>query len=230
MTKITIKDKQFTYTIKRKAISSINLRLISNNSFYISCSHLTPVFSINRFLTSHLDWIYQKSQKIVTYPKLANLTSLSILGQTYLVRFITKNKQSIVFDHQNKFIKIYSTHLTQSNLKKLFTKYFKKLSKQLIEKEIDTIGNFTTKTAIFLRNQKTRFGSCSSRGHLSFNWQIIFFPTDKFRHIICHELVHLSVKNHQKDFYSALSKLDPNYEANNKWLKTDGPKYFLIRP
>jgi len=83
---------------------------------------------------------------------------------------------------------------------------------------------------ISVRNQKTRFGSCSAKGNLSFNWQIIFFPPDKFRHIILHELVHLKIENHSKNYWHALSLLDPNCKSNNKWLKTHATNHFLIRP
>ncbi len=230
MAKITIKHKQFSYTIKRKPIRSINLRLVSTSAFTISCPSLTPKITINRFLNQHLNWIYKNSAKLVIYPKLKNLTDLNILGQKYLVRIILANKNKIIFNHTTKTIKIFTKNITQKYLQKIISKDFKKLSLNLIKKQINKIGNFSTIKKISLRNQKTRFGSCSSRGHLSFNWQIIFFPKDKFRHIICHELVHLKVKNHQKNYYLVLSKLDPNWKVNNRWLKTDAKKHFLIKP
>lgn len=230
MAKITIKQKQFSYTIKRKSIRSINLRLISNRIFVISAPRLTPNLVLNRFLHQHLDWIYKNSIKLVTYPKLKDLTSLNILGQKYLIRVIKANNNKIIFNHTTKTIKIFTKNYIQKNLQILISKNFKKLSLNLIKKQINQIGDFSDIRNISLRNQKTRFGSCSGRGHLSFNWQIIFFPKDKFRHIICHELVHLKIKNHQKNYYLALSKLDPNWKVNNAWLKTDAKKYFLIKP
>jgi predicted metal-dependent hydrolase len=230
MATINIKGKQFTYFIKRKPIRSINLRLISSDSFYISCPRATPAFSLNHFLKNHLDWIYKNSQKLTIYPKLKKLTSLDILDQKYLVRIIQKDRQIIIFDHKFKFIKIFVKKITQKNLDKLIQKYFKPLAKILIKKEIKKIGNFSKLKKISVRNQKTRFGSCSGKGHLSFNWQIIFFPKEKFKHIICHELVHLKIKNHKKDYYLSLSKLDPDWRVNNRWLKTDAKKHFLIKP
>jgi len=230
MAKITIKQKQFSYSIKRKSIRSINLRLISSSAFIISCPKLTPKMIVNRFLNQHLDWIYENSTKLITYPKLKTLTHLNILGQKYLVRIILVHKNKIIFNHTTKIIKIFTKKNTQKNLQNTIQKYFKPLAKILIKNQIKNIGSFPSIKKISLRNQKTRFGSCSSKGHLSFNWQIIFFPKDKFRHIICHELVHLKVENHKKDFYKALSQLDPNWQANNTWLKTDAKKYFLIKP
>ncbi len=232
MPTITIKDKQFSYTIKRKSIRSINLRFLSSKSFYVSCNLFTPTLIINRFIRAHQDWIYQNSAKFTTYPVLKNLKTLSILDQLYQVHFQSSTKNTFIFDHKSKTINIYTKNLSQTNLKKIFETNGRKLAKILIQKLIKSIP-FSAKSQIkhiSVRNQKSRFGSCSGHQRLSFNWQIIFFPANLFRHIICHELVHLSIKNHKKDFYQTLSLLDPDWKKNNSWLKTQAKKYFLIKP
>ena len=232
MPTITIKGKEFSYTIKRKSIRSTNLRLLSSKSFYISCNLFTPTLVINKFIKVHQNWIYQNSEKFTSYPILKNITKLLILDQIYQVKFNSSNKNTLVFHHKSKTIDIYSNNLSQTNLKKIFETNGRKLAKILIQKQIESIS-FSPKSQIkhiSVRNQKSRFGSCSGRQRLSFNWQIIFFPPNLFRHIICHELVHLKVKNHQKDFYQALSLLDPDWKKNDTWLKTQAKKYFLIKP
>ncbi len=232
MPTITIKDKQFTYTIKRKSIRSINLRFLSSKSFYVSCNLFTPTLVINRFIRAHQDWIYQNSAKFTSYPVLKNLTNLSILDQAYQVKFISSAKNTLIFHHKSKIINIHTKNLSQTNLKKIFEINGRKLAKILIQKQIESIS-FSPKSQIkhiSVRNQKSRFGSCSGHQRLSFNWQIIFFPPNLFRHIICHELVQLKIKNHKKDFYQALSLLDSDWKKNNSWLKTQAKKYFLIKP
>jgi len=232
MPTITIKDKQFAYTIKRKSIRSINLRFLSSKSFYVSCNLFTPTLIINRFIRAHQDWIYQNSAKFTSYPVLKNLKKLIILDQVYQVKFNSLAKNSLIFHHKSKIINIYTKNLSQTNLKKIFETSGRKLAKILIQKQIESIS-FSPKSQIkhiSVRNQKSRFGSCSGHQRLSFNWQIIFFPPNLFRHIICHELVHLKIKNHKKDFYQALSLLDSDWKKNNSWLKTQAKKYFLIKP
>lgn len=73
---------------------------------------------------------------------------------------------------------------------------------------------------VSVRNQKTRLGSCSPTGNLSFNWRITLFPLDKFRHVLFHELVHLTIKNHSPRFWAALSVYDPNWHHNRKWIRS----------
>ena len=231
MPNLTINNTVFFYTISRKPIASINIHLLSRRLFRISCHYLTPQIFIHHFIKKHQQWIYQNSQKIISYPDLSKLKKLTILGHKYSVTFLpsTVNKLTINFYHRTIIIST-STN-SPKNIKKIITTYFKSFTRKMIKKQISLYPHYQKMVKyIYLRNQKTRFGSCSSRQSLSFNWQIIFFPLDKFNHIICHELVHLVEKNHQKRFYQKLADLDPNWQINNKWLKTDAKKHFLIKP
>lgn len=231
MPSLIINDTVFSYTISRKSIASINIHLLSRRLFRISCHYLTPQIFIHHFIKKHQQWIYQNSKKIIPYPDLTKLKKVSILGQKYSVTFLHSNLNKLIINLDGCSITIYTSVNSSKNIKKTITTYLKPFARRLIEKQISLYPQYQKLVKhIYLRNQKTRFGSCSSRQSLSFNWQIIFFPLDKFNHIICHELVHLVEKNHQRNFYQALSLLDPNWQINNKWLKTDAKKHFLIKP
>jgi predicted metal-dependent hydrolase len=82
--------------------------------------------------------------------------------------------------------------------------------------------------SVSVKNQSSRFGSCSHSGSLNFNWQIILFPVPIFEHIILHELTHLIVKNHSKMFWELLGSYDKNWRENNQWLKKEGTKKFIV--
>lgn len=71
---------------------------------------------------------------------------------------------------------------------------------------------------IFIRNQKTRWGSCSSRANLSFNYKIALLPQDLFEYILLHELVHLHHPHHQRTFWQELESICPNTKAKRKQL------------
>lgn len=64
---------------------------------------------------------------------------------------------------------------------------------------------------ITIRNQKTRWGSCSSKGNLNFNYKIIFLPLELADYIIIHELCHLKEFNHSKNFWTLVEKQCPNH-------------------
>ncbi len=73
--------------------------------------------------------------------------------------------------------------------------------------------------ACTIRRQKTRWGSCSSRGNISLNEQLMFFPRPLMSHVLMHELAHIVHRNHGPGFYSLLSNLDPDMECNRRQLR-----------
>lgn len=72
---------------------------------------------------------------------------------------------------------------------------------------------------IFVRNQKTRWGSCSLSGNLSFNYKIVFLPERIADYLIVHELCHLGQMNHSKKFWLLVEKMLPDYKELRKSLK-----------
>ncbi len=72
---------------------------------------------------------------------------------------------------------------------------------------------------ITIRNQKTRWGSCSSRGNLNFNCLLMLTPPEVIDSVIVHELCHRKEMNHSKRFYDEVLRVFPEYHKWNKWLK-----------
>lgn len=75
---------------------------------------------------------------------------------------------------------------------------------------------------ISIREQKTRWGSCSSRGNLNFNWRLIFAPEEVVDYVVVHELAHLREMNHSRAFYSVVESVLPDYRRAQKWLRDNG--------
>jgi len=75
---------------------------------------------------------------------------------------------------------------------------------------------------ISIRNQRTRWGSCSSRGNLNFNYKIIFLPEKMIDYIIVHELCHLKELNHSDRFWELVSQNIPRHKIIRKDLQKKG--------
>lgn len=72
---------------------------------------------------------------------------------------------------------------------------------------------------ITIRNQKTRWGSCSRRGTLSFNCRVTHLPKDLVDYIVVHELCHLAELNHSKNYWKLVERAIPRYKESRKTLK-----------
>lgn len=75
---------------------------------------------------------------------------------------------------------------------------------------------------ISIREQKTRWGSCSSKGNLNFNWRLILAPEEVLDYVVVHELAHLREMNHSKAFYDIVGSVLPDYAKPRKWLRDKG--------
>ena len=76
---------------------------------------------------------------------------------------------------------------------------------------------------ITIRNQRTRWGSCSLGGNLNFNCLLMLTPPEVVDSVVVHELCHLKEMNHSQRFYEQVLRVFPEYHRWNRWLKENGP-------
>lgn len=84
-----------------------------------------------------------------------------------------------------------------------------------------------TYNRVTIRSQKTRWGSCSSKGTLSFNWRLMLAPPVILDYVVVHELCHLKHMNHSADFWKAVEAVFPDFRNARKWLKEHGNELAL---
>lgn len=80
---------------------------------------------------------------------------------------------------------------------------------------------------ITIRDQKTRWGSCSAKGTLSFNWRLMLAPPAVLDYVVVHELCHLTHMDHSKAFWALVESVCPDYRVHRKWLKEHGHELVL---
>jgi predicted metal-dependent hydrolase len=73
--------------------------------------------------------------------------------------------------------------------------------------------------AISIRDQRTRWGSCSSQGNLAFNWRLVMAPPGVLQYVVVHELAHIFELNHSKDFWDIVARYFPDYKKARTWLR-----------
>ncbi len=102
-------------------------------------------------------------------------------------------------------------------------------AKEYFPKRVAYFQQFTggTYNRITIRDQKTRWGSCSARGTLSFNWRLMLAPPAILDYVVVHELCHLTHMDHSPAFWQAVGEVYPDYRAARKWLKDHGQELVL---
>ena len=103
-------------------------------------------------------------------------------------------------------------------------KRYRKAAKEYIPARVAYFHQFTggTYAKIVIRDQKTRWGSCSSNKTLSFNYRLMLAPPQILDYVIVHELCHLKHMNHSPEFWTSVEAVLPDYKTRRKWLKEHG--------
>ena len=223
---IRIEDKDFEVIVKKKAIRSLRLRLKEKNKIEMSVPWLTPMIFIKKFLNDNSGWILKQNEKLGHKKTLSNINKIEILGESYEVETKKSLRDSLVIIDK----KIYINYSENNKIKEIIDKKMRTIALKLIKENTKRLARDFNLSyeKVSVKNQSSRFGSCSHSGSLNFNWQIILFPVPVFEHIILHELTHLTVKNHSRAFWELLGSYDSNWRENNRWLKKEGIKRFIV--
>jgi predicted metal-dependent hydrolase len=83
---------------------------------------------------------------------------------------------------------------------------------------------------ITMRNQRSRWGSCSSKGWLSFNWRLVLAPHDVLDYVVVHEVCHLVEHHHGPEFWKLVEKRRPGYRESKAWLDDHGWEILAYQP
>ena len=94
-----------------------------------------------------------------------------------------------------------------------------------LDEAVAAVGRQYTKLTI--REQRTRWGSCSTTGAMSFNWRLLLGPEDVLDYVIWHEACHLVVMDHSRRFWSLLARHRPGYRGPQRWLRANGSALVL---
>lgn len=155
--------------------------------------------------------IYSGGDFIVTVPINTELYNIE--------KFIIKKSQWIIekIDYLSKFTR-------QPRVKKFTRKDYiknKEVAKKIAHEKVEYFNKIYNLrfNKITIKNQKTRWGSCSQKGNLNFNYKIALLPEKMVDYIVVHELCHLREFNHSKNFWALVTKTIPDYAHIRRELR-----------
>jgi predicted metal-dependent hydrolase len=99
--------------------------------------------------------------------------------------------------------------------------WYRQQAEKLIKKRVDELCPRlgVTYCRLTVRGAKTRWGSCSRKGNINFNWKLMMVPEPVVDYVIIHELAHLKEMNHSKNFWKLVTEHCPQWRKHRKWLK-----------
>jgi len=182
------------------------------------------VAHIPDILIQHKDWIIKKlsairehAHDIEQLPNKINLCAINqIWGVEYLsattkLRLIVRPDQSIALMGKQDFV----------TNKKILLSWVKSQAKLHLSLALDAVSREIKLPyeKVTIRDQRTRWGSCSRNKTISLNYKLLFLPSELMRHILIHELCHTVHLNHSEKFWNLVAKFDPQWRENRKAIR-----------
>lgn len=212
---------------KRKTVSLI---IQPDGKLTVRAPQRMPEDQIREFVRSHENWIRKNQTRVKasTPPPKKYFTDgefFLYLGKEYPLAIVSHQRLALILS-DSKF------QLANSNLpiaRLMFSNWYKTQARKVISVRVDflTKQNNFVHGKIRISSARTRWGSCSSSGTLSFTWRLVMAPPEIVDYVVLHELVHTQIKNHSKSFWLGLGEILPEYKQRVQWLKQNG-KYLTL--
>ena len=228
--------RQWSVIVERKAFRrKMTISLKAGKPIKVKASIGTPLSTIEAFLLEKEEWIakhqanFEKLKAQFPDKKLVQAETFPFLGEELTLRFVPTPLRQIFFSRFENFLNMHlPAHLwneiTEEEVQEHFPKLMKdyqqeaeKLIRQRIQVWAEHMQLFPK--AVKLRNQKSRWGSCTSRGSIQINWRLIGAPLAVLDYILIHELAHLKHLNDSDKLLSLVDQHCPHYQDCEKWLK-----------
>ena len=185
----------------------------------------TPMQQIDELVRKKGFWIYEKTKHKQKYsPALTEKefvagASIPYLGRQYRLDVSRQSFDGLRFDQKFEISKR-STRQAQDVFKEWYFQEAQRLILPLVKEYAAKVGaNYNRVKVIEL---KYRWGSCTPRNNLNFNWRLIKAPIRIIEYVIVHELVHLLEPNHTERFWQMVKTQIPDYMRAKEWLKENG--------
>jgi hypothetical protein len=179
-----------------------------------------------KFLAGHLDWIDGQRDKADSVAPLGHGDSVLYLGQPHQIEFTDQSPRKVLA--VGGVIRVGGpTDLAPGRLLKWFKASAKEALTDASEAYADLLDVRFNRVSI--GDMKSRWGSCSSRGTLRYNWRLVLAPHDVLRYVAAHEVAHLLEMNHSDRFWAHVARCEPDYQTHRRWLKRHGSDLFAVK-
>ncbi|MCL1791293.1 MAG: M48 family metallopeptidase [Peptococcaceae bacterium] len=155
-------------------------------------------------------------------------------GRQYTLEIAEEDNQSKNVQLRGGHLFVYlPTGLDESEKRMAARSYIDRFYQKSALKILDELTKYYSKLMdipykpIKIKNQRTRWGSCSNSGNINLNWHIIMAPNQVIAYVVIHELAHLKFEDHSREFWALVAKSMPDYKRWKKWLVENSDKLVM---
>jgi predicted metal-dependent hydrolase len=224
---INLHGEKISYTLKRSSRAKlIWLDIKRQSGLTVTIPHNYSVCDLPDYLNSNSQWILRNFSKYCNDVSASPVNTvrpshtISYLGKSLKV---TQNRTGFGLNavklEQNKLI--VSLNSSGGNLSSQELEHWLKIqAARMINKKVEEFSQQMRLlyNRVVIRDQKSRWGSCSCLKNLNFNWRLIMAPEPVLDYVIIHELCHLKEMSHSKSFWDLVARYCPQWRKHRSWL------------
>jgi len=221
----------FEYSILRvPERRTAHLVVTPANQVILTVAKRTPPEMISEILKKKTPWVlgklHRNSQVKGTGKKeFVNGEAFPYLGRNYRLKIgKAKAEPSVHIVSGRIQVMLNGSKISKRSVRSALQAWYVERAQEKIRDRLTVYEKriAVTPSAVHIRNLKSRWGSCTSRRQISFNWRIILAPISIVDYVIVHELCHLIHHDHSKDFWRSIERILPDYEERKEWLRVNG--------
>jgi predicted metal-dependent hydrolase len=181
--------------------------------------------SIQKLVLKKDAWIRRQQAEVkATYPpyvpkEFVDGEGFWYLGEIHQLKLEARSRPALVL---NGTFRLARAALPKAPL--VFERWYREQARQVFGQRVEWYAaqHGFNYDRVKVTSARQRWGSCSTRGTVSFAWRLVMAPLPVIDYVVVHELVHLHVKNHGRDFWRQVKVIMPDYEHRLEWLELNG--------
>jgi len=232
--------EEIPYTLIKSKRKTIGIKITDGGEVVVSAPLRASDKVIEEIVVKKARWIVEKLKLVkeiqnkIEKREYISGTLIRVLGKEYELKVeeVMIKGASVKFDGSKFNVRV-NEGLTkegkQQFIKEVLVLWMRKKAKEVFEERTRYYANRLqlNPNKITIKEQKTLWGSCSSKNNINFNWRLIMAPIEILDYVIVHELSHLKHRNHSKNYWDFVKEAMIDYEERRQWLKANGGKLVL---
>lgn len=210
---------------------SIGIHLDENGNVTVRAPRRIKYNTIEEIVLEKANWINKKKKELkikknnIKSKKFVDGELFLYMGKEFPLKVIVNTQiKEIEVMFKGDFITVRTPVVDYYKLRNAMELWYRNISKDIILKSVKHYESKFSKEVnrIVIKEQKSRWGSCSSKNNLNFNWRLSMAPPEVIEYIVVHEMCHLEHMNHSKEFWTLVEYFISDYKKYREWLKLNG--------